>query len=180
MRKSLFGILVTIILLSSSLFVHAISVDDEGALNDPNENGRANACYVGGSMEGQCLTEWDWEGGWYLIRFEFGLISRENFPAQFAILLPQEIVETPEVVVEEPSVINCLGPVYSVFFFNFGSSNKIVSPQGYSDPACSVPYTTITSTFVYTTAGSADALAICGFPWGNANSVGPNIYACSL
>jgi hypothetical protein len=178
MRKSLFGILVTMFLLSSSLFVHAISVDDEGIVNDPNENGRANACYVGGSMEGQCLTEWDWEGGWYLIRFEFGLISRENFPAQFAILLPQEIVETPEVVVDAPSASSCKGPIYGVLYLNFGSSNKLVSPQFYSDAACSITYAVIPFTMVYTTGDSAAALTICGAGFTAASVAGTNIYRC--
>src|SRR5215510_1893 len=89
-------LLVVPILLLVSIIVLAVGLDDQGNPNDPTVNERANACYEGGSMEGKCDTQWEWDGGWYLIRFQYGLISREDFPAQYAILLPplpQEVIE---------------------------------------------------------------------------------------
>jgi hypothetical protein len=56
--------------------------DDRGNPNDPRTNERANACFEGGSMAGKCDAVNEWEAGWYLIRFETGLISREQVPAQ--------------------------------------------------------------------------------------------------
>jgi hypothetical protein len=65
-------------------------VDDEGNPNNPNENDRANACYSGGTMEGKCDTEWEWVCGWYMIRFDAGLFTREEIPFTCAVLLPAE------------------------------------------------------------------------------------------
>ncbi len=64
--------------------------------NDPNEEIDANACYAGGSMEGKCVTEEDWEAGWYVIRYEYGLISAEDFPDWLKWALPDpETTEEP-------------------------------------------------------------------------------------
>lgn len=64
--------------------------------NDPNEEMDANACYTGGSMEGKCVTEEDWEAGWYVIRYEYGLISAEDFPDWLKWALPDpETTEEP-------------------------------------------------------------------------------------
>jgi hypothetical protein len=84
-RRSLF---VIIALLFASLIAAAQNLDDDGNPNDPNVNDRANACYTGGSMENKCDEIWDWSCGWYLIRFEAGIILREDFPNQCSILLP--------------------------------------------------------------------------------------------
>jgi hypothetical protein len=64
--------------------------DDQGNPNDPRTNERANACYEDGTMTSKCDEEWEWVCGWYLIRFEYGLISREVFPSDCAILLPSD------------------------------------------------------------------------------------------
>lgn len=64
--------------------------------NDPNEDEQANACSEGGSMEGKCITEQDWEAGWYVIRYEYGLISAEDFPDWLKWALPDpETTEEP-------------------------------------------------------------------------------------
>lgn len=64
--------------------------------NDPNEEIDSNACYAGGSMEGKCVTEEDWEAGWYVIRYEYGLISAEDFPDWLKWALPDpETTEEP-------------------------------------------------------------------------------------
>jgi len=84
-----------LIVLALSLIVGVQALDDDGNPNDPNDNSRANACYEGGSMAGKCDTPEEWEAGWYLIRFEYGLISREDFPSYFSWALPDEVVDTP-------------------------------------------------------------------------------------
>jgi hypothetical protein len=84
--------------------------DDRGNPNDPATNPRANACFVGGSLEGKCSStdvdgdgaislsdiSWMWEAGWYLIRYQAGIISEADFPLQFIDLLPrlEEIIAT--------------------------------------------------------------------------------------
>ncbi|HEX2621001.1 MAG TPA: hypothetical protein VHL11_12660 [Phototrophicaceae bacterium] len=72
----------------------ADGVDDHGDPNDPTVNERANACYDGGTLANLCNstdldgdkeitefdTDWMWKAGWYLIRYEYDLISIEDFP----------------------------------------------------------------------------------------------------
>ncbi len=70
--------------------------------NNPFTNEEANACYMGGTWEGQCgnvdvnrdgvVEQWEsdytYTVGWYLIRFEFDIISREDFPVEYSWALP--------------------------------------------------------------------------------------------
>jgi hypothetical protein len=72
--------------------------------NDPNVNADANACYTGGTLAGRCTgvdsngdgvisddeVRFAWVAGWYLIRFQAGIIARADFPSQYAYLLPQD------------------------------------------------------------------------------------------
>ncbi|MFN8371877.1 MAG: hypothetical protein U0694_03230 [Anaerolineae bacterium] len=86
---------LSVIVLLLLVSVSAVwALDDRGNPNDPRVNERANACYEDGSLAGRCHTEWDWVAGWYLIRFQFGLISRANFPAEYVSVLPPEVVTT--------------------------------------------------------------------------------------
>src|SRR5688572_8439961 len=78
-----------------ALFIFSVNAQEtEDTSNDPNFDPTANACYTGGSMEGKCDTPEEWEAGWYFIRFEYGLISRENFPSYFSWVLPDEAGES--------------------------------------------------------------------------------------
>ena len=68
--------------------------DDQGKVNDPGANERANACFAGGSLEGKCHTtdadrdggidqldvEFMWWCGWYLIRVEYKQIPPSAAP----------------------------------------------------------------------------------------------------
>lgn len=57
----------------------------------------ANACYAGGSMEGKCDTEWEWDCGWYAIRYERGIYSADEMPERCESLLPSEPIVIPAV-----------------------------------------------------------------------------------
>ncbi|MFQ3647106.1 MAG: hypothetical protein SNJ54_10300 [Anaerolineae bacterium] len=68
--------------------------DDQGQVNDPGFNERANACFAGGSLEGKCHTtdadrdgdidqldvEFMWWCGWYLIRVEYKQLPMSAAP----------------------------------------------------------------------------------------------------
>jgi hypothetical protein len=75
--------------------VSAFAADDT-LPNDPTVNPDANACFAGGAWEGKCGDSgYFWEGGWYLIRFYYGLIPRSQFPDQYKWALPPEATEEP-------------------------------------------------------------------------------------
>lgn len=156
--KHVYLSLISIILLGMSITVQA-QVDDLGNLNDPNTNERANACFQGGSLEGKCNididndsvvslaeTTWAWECGWYLIRFEYGLLTRENFPAFCSILLPSEanaedtnaLIEHP-VLIEPPALPSVGCQKFGAAYVDFGGQHFI---EGlitfYSDSNCSI------------------------------------------
>ena len=82
----LIGILASLWLVGVVLAVPGF--DDRGNPNDPRVNERANACYDGGTLAGKCDTQAEWDAGWYLIRFEYGLLGCADFPAQFSWAKP--------------------------------------------------------------------------------------------
>jgi hypothetical protein len=76
--------LIAIVLISISAFAA-----DDTLPNDPNVNPDANACFAGGVWAGKCGDSgYLWEGGWYLIRYFYGLIPRSQFPDQYKWALP--------------------------------------------------------------------------------------------
>ncbi len=87
MKRSILLLIASLALLIS--LVAALAASDSDTPNDPRINPDANACYTGGSMEGKCkLDDELWKAGWYLIRFEYGLIGRDQIPDQYKWLLP--------------------------------------------------------------------------------------------
>ncbi len=97
MKRAIFGMILVVVLAMPLLFIQAgESVDDRGNPNDPAVNERANACYAGAALEGKCHTEDEWIAGWYLIRFQYGIFSRDDVPEQYQWVLPTEPVATQE------------------------------------------------------------------------------------
>jgi hypothetical protein len=165
-----------ILLLISSVSILAFALDDQGNPNDPATNERANACYEDGSMAGKCDTDWEWEAGWYLIRFEAGMISREDFPAQYAILLPPLPSEDGNNAVFVGCQVSASG------YVNFGSSNFLpVGVAQYSDSACTTNIASPTLVaLVYAPNGATQAGNICtsnGMTFGGA--IAGNTYHCN-
>jgi hypothetical protein len=89
MRKFmlLFGLLV--LALGAALVSAADSSSAEPQPGTPEDN----ECYPGGVLyreanQDGCPTEWHWKAGWFLARYNRGLITREDFPTEFASVLP--------------------------------------------------------------------------------------------
>jgi len=107
---------VVILLLASFAVFAAGGVDDRGNPNDPATNERANACFEGGSMDGKCTTtdidengsveeweiDWHFECGWYLIRYEYNMISENALP-EGCLYVPGEPAMSPAIVPEATS-----------------------------------------------------------------------------
>ncbi len=137
-------ILIFITVITSSLIFAEFGYDDQGVINDPQINERANACYEGGTLEGMCDSQLLWDAGWYLIRFEFGLLSREEIPDWLTWILPQEIV--PQPLAEDNSAppppfycgfINTNGDFY---FLYTGTANEEGNLWSYGDDStCTGP-----------------------------------------
>jgi hypothetical protein len=78
-------ILVFVSLLGAqAVFAGDVSAEGDHPALDPN----ANACMAGGSLEGKCDSEAMWNAGWYLVRFERGEIDHDEFPDDYAWVLP--------------------------------------------------------------------------------------------
>jgi hypothetical protein len=192
--KKRFGLiaLLSLIFVLSSMVMMAQGVDDEGNPNDPTVNERANACYETGSMETKCGNndwnkngvvdsyeiQWDWTCGWHLIRFEYELVSREDFPTQCSILLPSEREVVEEAVVVAPPAIfpGCVGPVLGIYYLDFGSSLIINNSSVFTDSACTSVEQVLYGSVVYA-ADSSAAAALC--PAGpSPTSIGSNVWGC--
>jgi hypothetical protein len=181
-----------VMLVLSSIVVLAVGFDDEGNPNDPTVNERANACYETGSMETKCGNndwnkngvvdsyeiQWDWTCGWYLIRFEYELVSREDFPTQCSILLPSEREEVVEEVVETINLA-CLGPTIEGLYADFSASNVLNPPVTvYSGPTCENVFNISSNVWVYAPGGSSEAATFC--PFGTAPiDFGSDIWVCA-
>ncbi|MFN8377652.1 MAG: hypothetical protein U0452_03175 [Anaerolineae bacterium] len=143
-------------------------VDDQGNPNDPAVNERANACYAGGTMDGKCTNELEWQCSWYLIRFETGMISRAEFPAACAGLLPE--LPSPAAVPTTPAVptAGCVFVVTNLSssgwvpnYADFKGGNFILDLELFLDPDCKVYDNSYGLSLAYAPGGEAAALEIC-------------------
>ncbi len=79
MQKRLLQLLILVLIISSMAVVSVMADEDE----------TRNACDVGGTLEGQCETEWEWIAGWYLIRYEEGVFTMADIPGWVNAILPE-------------------------------------------------------------------------------------------
>ncbi len=88
-------ILIVLFIFGLVVFTSAITATDSivepSKSNDPLVNEKANACSAGGTLDGQCDSDLLWAAGWYLIRYEHGIISRAHFPQSLIPVLPPKI-----------------------------------------------------------------------------------------
>lgn len=80
-------LVVAVLALGAMLLV----AQDDAPTLDPD----ANACFDGGSMAGKCDTTWEWECGWYLIRYDNGLFSKAEMPERCLSLVPADVTPSP-------------------------------------------------------------------------------------
>ena len=85
MRKLTLSLIFVLIL--GSLSAAAVMADDDD--NNPRQNPHANACFEGGSMEGQCDTLAEWQAGWFLIRYEQEIFTMADIPGWANWSLPE-------------------------------------------------------------------------------------------
>ncbi len=153
--------------------------------NDPYVNEGANACLEGGAMEYRCHTELEWQAGWYLIRFQVGMITRAQVPDWVAWVLPPEIPEVLEIVEEVAPIIPvnyCALAWNPNFYVDFTSSNFVNSGNYWSDPACTIPNGNLSRRWVFSPSGEANATSLCvanlGAGWIAIPSHGPDVFEC--
>lgn len=86
--------LLALVLIATTVIISTAQegTDEAHDLDAAQLDADANACAEGGSMEGRCETEWDWIYGWYFIRYEAGIFTREELPEQYRPALPPVIV----------------------------------------------------------------------------------------
>jgi len=156
--KISFILIVVLTICLSAVLVVAEGTDDQGNPNDPTNNNRANACYEGGSMEDKCDTNWEWVCGWYIIRLDSGIYSRDEIPAFCDSLLPA----LPESETINVTVVNRFSGCGQIYWL-YGEWINDVLPQGsqlYSDSDCTIPYDILWSDFILAP-DAVSALALC-------------------
>lgn len=176
-RQILFVLMFAIALTVGTAFVYAL--DDQGNVNDPATNERANACFEDGSMAGECDTDWEWTCGWYMIRYENGIFGSSQIPAFCNSLLGTEEVSIPPTPVADV----CAGPVFGFAYIYFGAANFLGSPvQVYSDSACTITYSPAPISVAYAPSGVAEASTICStnLPGSVAILIASDVYECEL
>lgn len=150
--KRLLFILVIVVLALPFGMAHA----EDPAVGSKEDN----ACNAGGSMAGQCTTEWHWVCGYYLARFNTGVFSRVQVPAACGSLLATIPVDA------SGTVILCLsnpGIYVDAAVESFEGGSHIVPIYYFlsSDGTCSGS-SIITAVGFYTATGG-DVLPTCGF-----------------
>lgn len=114
MHKAISIIIITLFVIGLSVTVFAQDGASDYCTTDPDDgSGLAecgsptdNECYAGGVLEGKCDSPWLWNAGWYLARFNQGLISREDFPDFYGGVLPP-VVEVAEEIVSSSLLSVC-------------------------------------------------------------------------
>jgi hypothetical protein len=120
-------ILLLLLVMLPVAVVMANGTDDRGEPNDPTVNERANACYDGGSMaDSGCETDWEWECGWHLIRWQAD--NTYPMPATCLSLLP--VVVQP-IITNPICVINATDSIQTMDSTAGAVRVTIVFPTGY-------------------------------------------------
>ena len=172
-----------------SVFVASAQTDEAGNPNDPLVNENANACFEGGTMAGKCNIDfdgngtvddfevaWAWECGWYLIRYDAGMMSAAGFPLRCQSLLPAELT--------------CYTSDFHYSILYTGNLNAPGNVYGYYNPNCGGDIGTTSANSLLIFADSfADALAICA-SYGTVVFLSPlnqigydspdNVYGCTF
>ncbi len=111
MRKGLLlvGLLVMLVMLVAGM----VRAGDDGTAKpgtpEDNECNPGGVLYREENQDG-CPTEWYWKAGWYLARYNRGLLSRADFPTDFASVLPPESIVAPQCWTNGFSSILYVGP----------------------------------------------------------------------
>lgn len=95
MKQRALILLIALIALTVAM-VFPASADEASCTTDSDDGSGLpecgtsadNACYEGGVMEGKCVGDWEWKAGWHLARFLSGMMTREQVPQDFQIVLP--------------------------------------------------------------------------------------------
>lgn len=72
---------------------------------DDNECNPGGVLYREENQDG-CKSEWYWKAGWFLARFNDGKFSREDFPQEFASVLPPKTERKVGTVCKQALAIN--------------------------------------------------------------------------
>jgi hypothetical protein len=173
-------IVVLLCLITSLTVLAEVGFDDLGNPNDPNVNERANACFEGGSMAGRCENELHWTAGWYLIRFEYGIFSRDEVHSLVAWVLPPESQDAPP----GSSVKRCALAWNPNYYVDFSGSDFVNSGNYWSDPDCTINNGNLGRNWVFSPSGQANATSICvanlGVNYVAIPSHGPVVFECAL
>jgi hypothetical protein len=116
-----------------------------------------NECYPGGVLyreENQdgCPTLWYWKAGWFLARFNRGLISRADFPKEFESVLPP--------LDQAITCWNAIGGVGSIQYI--GPANTLGNVLGYlGHTNCTGAAFHAPKSAIIFASSLADASAIC-------------------
>jgi hypothetical protein len=174
-------LLIPLLLMLSFI---SFALDDQGNPNDPTTNDRANACYEDGTMADKCDTEWEWICGWYMIRFDYGIFSREEIPASCTVLLPGLPEAQQDDIAYAYPTAGCIELLSSLVYVDFNGGNFMAPGSiSYSDSSCTSNLGTTSNPFVYAPNGAGDALDLCianGFSAANPfpPAYNPGFYNC--
>jgi hypothetical protein len=85
-----------VIVMMVALLMLALTLTALANEPQPEPGSRAdNECNPGGTMAGKCTNDWEWKGGWYIARFNEGLLKREEVPTEYQFLLPPPVEVLP-------------------------------------------------------------------------------------
>jgi hypothetical protein len=81
-----FIVMVMALMATSLSFANEFGPAGTGIPDDPTDD---NSCYPGGQWEGLCSNDYQWNAGWYHIRFIYGEITLEQVPDAYKLWMPQ-------------------------------------------------------------------------------------------
>ncbi|MGB1287078.1 MAG: hypothetical protein ACPG7F_11135, partial [Aggregatilineales bacterium] len=170
----MFMCLLALLLMTGLAYAEdEVIFDVPGGDNNPATNEDANDCFRGGVLAGKCSSTdidmdgdvdaddraWMWTAGWYLIRFNTGMIDRENFPSYFSTMLPA-LPETEVSAVPALPSAGCILVGFGSHDYGGGYFLPVGAPGWFNATCAGVPGSASVVASVYAPA-PFDPLTLC-------------------
>ncbi len=108
MRKGLLLVGLLVMLVAGMVRASEDTTPKPGTPED-NECNPGGVLYREENQDG-CPTDWYWKAGWYLARYNRGLLSRADFPKEFDSVLPPETIPALQCWTNQITSILYVGP----------------------------------------------------------------------
>lgn len=179
---------IIVLVVASIVSIGVVLADSDSCSTNPDSElpecftPEDNECYPDGEMADRCETDYDWNFGWYLARYNNGQIAYDDIPEAYRPILVSDGGD--DVAISVGGCIQILSTSYvpGAVLSSLGSSVSVV--QAYDDADCS---STSVSYALFATSSPTQAADVCDTYYGGPgagsevdySSAFPNLWRCN-